>query len=339
MTLNRCLRIMRDNQDRTGNHKQHVPFRDSKLTGFFKHSLTSKNASLMMVVNINPNVSEHSETISVLDNSSIAKDVTYQKPIIEKRHRAVRYDKQGRRIKSRKELAAESKRLIEAATATKARKKKIKLATSQNVGNVAEVSNKQQHNSQNNQKVTSPTNKVSSIVLKQEDLQRIRDEIREQVVNEYRATMQKVMHMQLMTAQKNTDDAIAEVESLWQARLDEINAEHERVIKEMQSRDIDDKDTLHIEIDGLTCQKVSLREKLQNLQDENESLRKQLELQKKPLQDVQANSEDTASSFQSTSKRSAPKLSLTTSPDNNDENLIEVLVPVTKKRYNLRKRN
>lgn len=143
MTLNRCLRIMRDNQDAA--HKQHVPFRDSKLTSFFQHNLTNpRSGAITMIVNVNPAISDHAETISVLENSSIAKDVVYTKPVVEKvpKTTARKYDEQGRRIKSKKEIAAaeaKAKRQQEKAemsTSTKShRKKKFKLATSQNIDN------------------------------------------------------------------------------------------------------------------------------------------------------------------------------------------------------------
>ena len=128
MTLNRVMRIMRTNQD--AHHKQHVPFRDSKLTSFFEHNLTNpRSGGIVMIVNINPDAAEHSETISVLENSSIARDVTYQKPVVERTARTAKYDAHGRKLKSKKQLAAEAKRLAESVST----RKKVKLATSQNL--------------------------------------------------------------------------------------------------------------------------------------------------------------------------------------------------------------
>lgn len=313
MTLNRCLRIMRENQDRSAGHKQFVPFRDSKLTGFFQHNLTNpKCGPIIMVVNINPDLKEHSETLSVLENSSIAKDVTYEKPPGSERPRrtAARYDLQGRKVKTKKQraaekkaLAAESKRIVDAATASKDHcAKKCRLATSQNIEQEEGLDATTGTSSASGTSTTSggggaapapssasasasaaeTAEAVAAAVAKVKassavEIEQLREKIREEVVNEYRATMQKVMHAQLMKAQLKTDEAIADVEALWATRLQDLEAEHAREIAELQNRDIDDKDTLHIEIDGLTTQKMSLREQLGQLREENQRLREKLQ--------------------------------------------------------------
>ncbi|CAG2065120.1 unnamed protein product, partial [Timema podura] len=49
-----------------------VPFRDSKLTQLFRQPLLSKNSSVAMIVNINPDPHIFDETITVLKFSAVA---------------------------------------------------------------------------------------------------------------------------------------------------------------------------------------------------------------------------------------------------------------------------
>ena len=420
MTLNRCLRIMRENQDRSAGHKQFVPFRDSKLTGFFQHNLTNpKCGPIIMVVNINPDLKEHSETLSVLENSSIAKDVTYEKPPGSERPRrtAARYDLQGRKVKTRKQraaekkaLAAESKRIVDAATASKDHcAKKCRLATSQNVGADLDATGTSAKSgsagsggggaelaaSAGVASAAETAEAVAAAVAKVKassavEIEQLREKIREEVVNEYRDTMQKVMHAQLMKAQLKTDAAIADVEALWATRLQDLEAEHAREIAELQNRDIDDKDTLHIEIDGLTTQKMSLREQLGQLREENQRLREKLqqanieegeeeEDEEEEEEEIASEAENADSSEEDNdedeehekeevesvrkklvfaevdnTKSNGPRAGekrnssaagrsscASAAVDPNDENAeyVEKVVPVPKKRYNLRKRS
>ncbi len=235
---------------------------------------------------------------------------------------AVQYDQMGRRIKSKKELAlaAESKRLVEAATAQKdkdvSQMKKFKLATSQNIeqqlqqqpdrkssSGHAEDGSSSSCSGRDSAVSTASSASAAAAAGVEEyggvaptpapaasaaadaapptpiDEDALRQHIRAEVVGEYRATMERLLHGQLVIAQSRTEQAIAAVEALWRAQFQELEAKHARDVREMQHRDIDDKDTLHIEIDGLTTQKVSLHAKLKDLEEENARLRKQLQLQ------------------------------------------------------------
>ena len=348
MTLNRCFRIMRENQDRSSAQKQHVPFRDSKLTAFFQHNLTNpRSGAIVMIVTINPDLAEHSETISVLENSSIAKDVTYQKPpAAERTRRGARYDHRGRKIKTKKELEAESKRIVDAATAVKAKSKKCKLAKSQNCEAPASAAKAPVF--------PNSAAKRADIAAAVEEAKKdweaeLRESIRDQVINEYRSTMQKVMQAQLMKAQLKTDEAIADVEELWRTRFEELKAEHALELQHLNDRDVDDKDTFHCEIDRITTQKLSLRAQLANLQEENDRLRRELADKSAPaVIDEEEETEEVAAKPQvlsATDNKPHPKprkrfsvVSMPADAAADDENAPKVM-PVSRKRYNLRKRS
>nr|CAD7572321.1 unnamed protein product [Timema californicum] len=70
LVLGRCLKAIRHNQKTKD--KCMVPFRDSKLTQLFRQPLLSKNSSVAMIVNINPDPHIFDETITVLKFSAVA---------------------------------------------------------------------------------------------------------------------------------------------------------------------------------------------------------------------------------------------------------------------------
>lgn len=76
--LGRCIKAIRDSQ------KQHdsrlIPFRESKLTLYFKHALSGLE-DISMIVNINPCKGMFDETHHVLNFSAIAKDIVIEQPI------------------------------------------------------------------------------------------------------------------------------------------------------------------------------------------------------------------------------------------------------------------
>lgn len=75
LTLSRCLEALRWNQTHPNLKPQVVPFRDNKLTVFFKEYFTG-SAKAVMVVNVNPSIKDCEETINVLKFAAVAKEIT-----------------------------------------------------------------------------------------------------------------------------------------------------------------------------------------------------------------------------------------------------------------------
>ena len=60
MTLRNCIEILRENQMNSCNRK--VPYRDSKLTHYFKNYFDGEG-KVKMIVCVNPNADEYDETL------------------------------------------------------------------------------------------------------------------------------------------------------------------------------------------------------------------------------------------------------------------------------------
>lgn len=60
MNLRTCIEILRENQETGGNKK--VPYRDSKLTHYFKNFFDGEG-KVRMVVCVNPRAEDYDETL------------------------------------------------------------------------------------------------------------------------------------------------------------------------------------------------------------------------------------------------------------------------------------
>ncbi|KAK9695036.1 hypothetical protein K7432_013170 [Basidiobolus ranarum] len=81
MVLGQCLESLRHNQTRE--HKEVVPFRQSKLTEIFQSSFTGE-AKAVMLVNVNPYETSFAETSHVLKFAAVAMDITTVKRTVQK---------------------------------------------------------------------------------------------------------------------------------------------------------------------------------------------------------------------------------------------------------------
>lgn len=78
----RCLQIMRQNQAPGGGPKMVVPFRESKLTLLFMNHLSGvAGGKTVLIVNLNPQLSDFDESQHVLANSALAQEVTTVKDL------------------------------------------------------------------------------------------------------------------------------------------------------------------------------------------------------------------------------------------------------------------
>lgn len=76
MSLRTCLEIMRENQLNGGNRL--VPYRDSRLTLFFKNYFEG-NGRIEMIVCINPSIQDFEENLQVVKFAELAQDVKVNK--------------------------------------------------------------------------------------------------------------------------------------------------------------------------------------------------------------------------------------------------------------------
>ncbi|ORX92369.1 kinesin-domain-containing protein, partial [Basidiobolus meristosporus CBS 931.73] len=81
MVLGQCLESLRHNQTRE--HKEVVPFRQSKLTEIFQSSFVGE-AKAVMLVNVNPYETSFAETSHVLKFAAVAMDITTVKRTVQK---------------------------------------------------------------------------------------------------------------------------------------------------------------------------------------------------------------------------------------------------------------
>ncbi|ORX77542.1 kinesin-domain-containing protein, partial [Basidiobolus meristosporus CBS 931.73] len=81
MVLGQCLVSLRHNQTRE--HKEVVPFRQSKLTEMFQSSFTGE-AKAVMLVNVNPYETSFAETSHVLKFAAVAMDITTVRRTVQK---------------------------------------------------------------------------------------------------------------------------------------------------------------------------------------------------------------------------------------------------------------
>lgn len=75
LTFKRCLDALRHNQLHPNRPKQAVPFRDSKMTRLFQDYFSNGTGRAVMLVNVNPQVSDYDETSRVLKFSAMAQDI------------------------------------------------------------------------------------------------------------------------------------------------------------------------------------------------------------------------------------------------------------------------
>ncbi|KAK3876291.1 hypothetical protein Pcinc_018919 [Petrolisthes cinctipes] len=78
MNLRTCIEILRENQLTGGNRK--VPYRDSRLTHYFKNYFDGEG-SVKMVVCINPKADDYDETLTVMKFAELASEVQVQRCI------------------------------------------------------------------------------------------------------------------------------------------------------------------------------------------------------------------------------------------------------------------
>ncbi|XP_050689263.1 kinesin-like protein KIF23 isoform X5 [Eriocheir sinensis] len=76
MNLRTCIEILRENQSTGGSKK--VPYRDSKLTHYFKNFFEG-NGKIRMVVCINPRSEDYDETLTVMKFAELASEVQIQR--------------------------------------------------------------------------------------------------------------------------------------------------------------------------------------------------------------------------------------------------------------------
>lgn len=88
LVLGRCISAIRESQ-RLGDNRL-IPFRESKLTTFFKRALSGLE-DISMIVNINPSREMFDESHHVLNFSAIAKDIIIEQPKIDNRKRTSRF--------------------------------------------------------------------------------------------------------------------------------------------------------------------------------------------------------------------------------------------------------
>lgn len=88
LVLGRCISAIRESQ-RQGDRRL-VPFRESKLTLFFKRAL-SGHEDISMIVNINPSRDMFDESQHVLNFSAIARDIMIEPPKVDKQRRKSRF--------------------------------------------------------------------------------------------------------------------------------------------------------------------------------------------------------------------------------------------------------
>ena len=114
MNLMRCLSIMRDNQSSTIN--QVIPFRENKLTHLFMPVFTGRcQASISMIVNVNPCAPDFDETNHVLSYASKAKMVQIEEKAAtgrDTRPQTGEYGYNGRPIKKTKSAASKIASLV-----------------------------------------------------------------------------------------------------------------------------------------------------------------------------------------------------------------------------------
>ncbi|XP_045129221.1 kinesin-like protein KIF23 isoform X1 [Portunus trituberculatus] len=76
MNLRICIEILRENQEAGGNKK--VPYRDSKLTHYFKNFFDG-DGKVRMVVCVNPRSDDYDETLTVMKFAELASEVQIQR--------------------------------------------------------------------------------------------------------------------------------------------------------------------------------------------------------------------------------------------------------------------
>ncbi|KAK8396601.1 hypothetical protein O3P69_004941 [Scylla paramamosain] len=76
MNLRICIEILRENQETGGNKK--IPYRDSKLTHYFKNFFDG-DGKVRMVVCVNPRSDDYDETLTVMKFAELASEVQIQR--------------------------------------------------------------------------------------------------------------------------------------------------------------------------------------------------------------------------------------------------------------------
>ena len=104
MLLMRCLQTMRINQ-KNGNSRLRVPFRETKLTYLFQDSLVGgRSGNTCMILCACPNSDDYDETLHVVKYGAMVQDVTVESATAELRWNqqklklGVVYDESGRRV-------------------------------------------------------------------------------------------------------------------------------------------------------------------------------------------------------------------------------------------------